>query len=490
MYKMRVLQQGLYEDRGYSNEESIAYLQLQKPVEINAFLTYNYGMDDDRFPLSFMTEGQGSSGVNDIATVQWTWSTMGRMKFTDFITYFNTANTKPGLGGAEFEIHTASHWFIEQYGLIGPDGKTQLRIQKDLGESPYGYAYLVKLTNPNPNAFVDPEMLAKGKYWSMSAPTVSESYSKGNRSNSMGPGKMTSQLEFHRYSKEIAGNLANVVTQYQFKNGNGGTSNLWINEEMRQFNLTMRVMNEERLWIAEYNRNTNGEIALKDRDNGKPIPHTSGMLEICRESNYDTYGEYLTIGKLKRIVDDVLDRDTDTGSMEVVLMAGKGFMEDFDDAMKRDAKDSGFLTPLGEKEIQGSGYGLEYGAYFRAYKTVDGHRITVKHCSFFDKGTIAEAAKQNGYIHPRTGLPVTSHQAAFIDFSTYEGTRNVRMVRQKGQIYKAKVIEGMTDIPACWGLPNTNHAATEIDLARYEVKSSIGLQVNNSTKMFLLSCVL
>lgn len=487
---MRILSQGRYEDRGYSNEESIAYLQLTKPVEINAFMTYNYGMDDDRFPLSFMTEGQGSSGVVDIATVQWTWSTMGRMKFTDFVTYFNTTNTKPGLAGAEFEVHFSTHWFIEQYGLLAPDGKTQVRIQKDLGESPYGYAYLLKITNPNPNAFVDPEMLAKGKYWSMTAPTVSESYSKGNRSNSMGPGKMTSQLEFHRYSKEIAGNLANVVTCYEFKNGNGGTSNLWINEEMRQFNLTMRVMNEERLWIAEYNRNTNGEIMLKDRDNGKPIPHTSGMLEICRESNYDTYGEYLTIGKLKRIVDDVLDRDTDTGSMEVVLMAGKGFMEDFDDALKRDAKDNGFLTPLGDKEIQGSGYGLEYGAYFRAYKTVDGHRITVKHCSFFDKGTIAEAAKQNGYIHPRSGLPITSHQAAFIDFSNYEGQRNVRMVRQKGQIYKAKVIEGMTDIPACWGLPNTNHAATEIDLARYEVKSSIGLQVNNSTKMFLLSCAL
>ena len=28
---------------------------------------------------------------------------------------------------------------------------------------------------------------------------------------------MTSQLEFYRYSKEIAGNLANVVTQYQFR---------------------------------------------------------------------------------------------------------------------------------------------------------------------------------------------------------------------------------------------------------------------------------
>ena len=490
MYKMRVLSQGKYEDRGYSNEESIAYLQLQKPVEINAFLTYNYGMDDDRFPLSFMTEGQGTSGTVDIATVQWTWSTMGRMKFTDFVTYFNAANTKPGLGGAEFEVHFSTHWFIEQYGLIAPDGKTQVRVQKDLGESAYGYGYILKLTSPNPNAFIDPEMLAKGKYWSMSAPTVSESYSKGNRSNSMGPGKMTSQLEFQRYSKEIAGNLANVITEYEFKTKGGGTSKLWINEEMRQFHLNMRVMNEERLWMAEYNRNANGEVILKDRDNGKPIPHTSGMLEICRESNYDTYGEYLPINKIKRTVGDVIDRDTDTGTMDIVLMGGKGFLEDFDEAMKMDAKENGFLTPLGDKEIQGMGGNLEYGAYFRKYKTVDGHTITAKHCSFFDKGTIAEAAKQNGMIHPRSGLPITSHQACFIDFSSYEGHRNVRMVRQKGQIYKAKVIEGMTDIPACWGLPNTNHAATEVDMARYEVKSSLGLQVDNSNKMFLLKCVL
>ena len=489
MYKMRVLSQGRYEDRGYSNEESIAYLQLQKPVEINAFLTYNYGMDDDRFPLSFMTEGQGTSGVSDIATVQWTWATMGRMKFTDFATYFNAANTKPGLGGAEIEVHFSTHWFIEQYGLIAPDGRTQVRVQKDLGESAYGYGYILKLTSPNPNAFIDPAMLAKGMYWCMSAPTVSESYSKGNRSNSMGPGKMTSQLEFQRYSKEIAGNLANVVTEYEFKNKQGGSSKLWINEEMRQFHLNMRVMNEERLWMAEYNRNANGEIALKDRDNGKPIPHTSGMLEICRESNFDTYGEYLTLNKIKRTVGDVIDRDTDTGTMDIVLMGGKGFLEDFDEAMKIDAKENGFLTPLGDKEIQGNG-NLEYGAYFRKYKTVDGHTITAKHCSFFDKGTIAEAAKQNGMIHPRSGLPITSHQACFIDFSSYEGNRNVRMVRQKGQIYHQGVLKGLTPIPASWGAVPNNSISTTVDKSSYEIKNSYGLQVNNATKMMQLKCVL
>lgn len=487
---MRTLSVGKFDDRGYSNEESIANLQLQKPVEINAFLTYNYGKDDDRFPLTFLTEGRGSAGVVDVDTVQWTWKTMGRSKFDDFVTYFNTANTKPGVGGSDFEVHFSTHWFIEQYTLTAPDGHTQVRIQRDLGESAHGYGYILRLMSPNPDAFVDLEMLAVGKYWSMGAPLVSESYSKGNRSNTMGPGQMTSQLEFHRYSKEIAGNLANVVTEYEFEGGDGGKNKLWINEEMRQFNVTMRIANEERLWMAEYNRNANGEVSLKDMDNGKPIPTTAGMLEICRESNYDTYGEYLTLNKIKRTVGDVLDRDTDDGTMNIVLMGGKGFIEDFDEAMRMDAKENGFVTPLGDKMIDGSDAGLAYGKYFRRYKTVDEHTITVKHCSFFDKSTIAETAKKNGMIHPRSGLPITSHQACFIDFSSYNGHQNVRKVRMKGQIYKAKVLKGLTDVPASWGVPETNFISTEIDMSRFEVKDSLGLQVDTATKMFLLQCKL
>lgn len=248
--------------------------------------------------------------------------------------------------------------------------------------------------SPNPDAFIDPALLDKGKYWSMGAPLISESYSKGNRSNVMGPGRMTSQLEFYRKSKEVAGNISNVVTEYEFKDGAGKASKLWISEEMRQFNIERRVYNEERLWMAEYNRLPNGEITLKDDDNGKPIPTTAGMLEICRESNYDTYGEYLTLSKIKRTIGDVLDRDTDTGEMNIVLMGGKGFIEDFDEAMRLDAKENGFVTPLGDKMIDGSDAGLTYGKYFRRFKTVDGHTITVKHCAFFDKSTIAEAAKR------------------------------------------------------------------------------------------------
>lgn len=491
MYKLREVSRGNYDDRGYSNEETIAHLMLAKPEEINNVLTYTYGMDDDRFPLTFLTEGQGSIGTVDIATVQWTWKTMGRMKFNDYVLWFDTANTTPGKGGAMFDVEFKTHWLIEQYGLIAPDGVTQVRIMKDLGEGPHGgYLYRLKLTTPNPNTYVDPDNLKTGKYWSMTAPTISESYSKGNRSNVMGPGKMQSQLEFHRYSKEIAGNISNVIVTYEFKTKSGGTTNLWINEEMRQHDINCRIMDEERLWLAEYNRDVNGEIHLIDPDNGQPIPHTAGMQQICRESNYDTYGEVLTLNKIERTIGDVLDKDTDTGSMEVVLACGKGFSQDFDMAIRNDARAEGFATPLGDKMIEDFDGGLSYGKYFRRYKTIDGHIITLKHLPFLDNGTVAENAKANGMIHPRSGLPVTSHQAFLIDLSTYQGVRNVRKVRQKGQIYKAGVLKGLTDIPASWGAVPTNSISTEIDMSRYEVKNSYGLQVNNATKMFQLKCSL
>lgn len=491
MYKLREVSRGNYDDRGYSNEETIAHLMLSKPEELNNTLTYTYGMDDDRFPLTFLTEGQGTAGVKDIKTVQWTWKTMGRMKFNDYVLWFNTANTTPGKGGAMFEVEFATHWLIEQYGLIAPDGVTQVRIMKDLGEGTHGgYLYRLKLTTPDPNVFVDPDNLKVGKYWSMTAPTISESYSKGNRSNVMGPGKMTSQLEFHRYSKEIAGNISNVIVTYEFKTKGGGTTNLWINEEMRQHDVQLRIMDEERLWLAEYNRNEYGEVPLIDPDNGQPIPHTAGMMQICRESNYDTYGEVLTLNKIKRTIGDVLDKDTDTGSMEVTLMGGRGFMEDFDEAIHSDAVGNGFTTPLGDKMIEDFEGGLSYGKYFRRYKTVEGHIITVKHLPFLDNGTLAENAKANGMIHPRTGRPMTSHQAFMIDLSTYNGERNVRKIRQKGQIYKIGILKGLTDIPASWGAVPNNAISTEIDMSRYEIKNSYGLQVNNATKMFHLKCVL
>lgn len=490
MYKLREVERGRYEDRGYSNEQSLAALMLQKPEEINNFLTYTYGMDDDRFPLTFLTEGQGAAGVRDISTVEWTWKTMGRMKTNDYVVWFNMADTTPGIGGKTIEVEFATGLFIEQFGLMSPDGTT-VRIMRDMGPGTHGgHKYALRIKNPDKSAYVDPENFEKGKYWCMLSPSIPESYSKGNKSNVMGPGMMKSQLGFKRYTKEIAGNISNVIVNYAFKTRGGGTDTRWINEEMRQFDVQMRISNEIDIWTSKYNRTPNGTIDMKDWDNDQPIPETAGMFEILEESNYDTYGEYLPLSKLKRTVGDVLDKDTDTGAMQITLFAGRGGLEDFDESMRGEAKSEGFITPLGDKMISEEGGGLTYGKYFRKYKTIDGHTVTSVHLPFLDKSPIAELDRANGNIHPRTGLPMCSHQLMFIDNSTYNGERNIRMVRMKGQSYLVGVLKGLTPIPPSWGAVPDRAIATEIDKSTYEVKMSRGLQVNRAEKMFILRCSL
>lgn len=490
MYKLREVERGRYEDRGYSNEQSLAALMLQKPEEINNFLTYTYGMDDDRFPLTFLTEGQGAAGVRDISTVEWTWKTMGRMKTNDYVVWFNVADTTPGIGGKTIEVEFATGLFIEQFGLMSPDGTT-VRIMRDMGPGTHGgHKYALRIKNPDKSAYVDPENFEKGKYWCMLSPSIPESYSKGNKSNVMGPGMMKSQLGFKRYTKEIAGNISNVIVKYAFKTRGGGTDTRWINEEMRQFDVQIRISNEIDIWTSKYNRTPNGTIDMKDWDNDQPIPETAGMFEILEESNYDTYGECLPLSKLKRTVGDVLDKDTDTGAMQITLFAGRGGLEDFDESMRGEVKSEGFITPLGDKMIGEEGGGLTYGKYFRKYKTIDGHTITSVHLPFLDKSPIAELDRANGNIHPRTGLPMCSHQLMFIDNSTYNGERNIRMVRMKGQSYLVGVLKGLTPIPPSWGAVPDRAIATEIDKSTYEVKMSRGLQVNRAEKMFILRCSL
>ena len=51
-------------------------------------------------------------------------------------------------------------------------------------------------------------------------------------------------------------------------------------------------------------------------------------------------------------------------------------------------------------------------------------------------------------------------------------------------------MKGMSDVPASWGVPESNYISTDVDMSSYEIKSTLGLQVNRSNKMFLLKCVL
>jgi len=489
---LQVVKQGEFDAKGHTNENSLVKLMLSKPSALSSKLIYLWGKDSDKFPLTFTTMGQGAQGKYEVNNVEYTLKVMGRITHTDEVVYNQyVTGSKPGLGYAPFYLYAKSEKFTEQFGLIAPDGKTKARImEKGVAIPGRGIRYTLQLKTANANAFCDPSLLASGKVWVMTAPTVSESLSRGNKSNVQGPGVLTGQISFQRYSKTIAGNLANKVTDIQFDTEGGGTTNLWINEEMRQFEFSTRQMNEEFNWESEYNRTLDGTIVMKDYETGEVIPEGAGVIEQVATQNFDTYGYRLTTEKIKNTVRSVMNGATDDGSMDIVLYGGDGFLEDFDMAIKNDAVSSGFTAYLGEKVISGDNGKLSYGAYFTQYRDIKGNSITCRPLNYFNHGSVAEVQKANNILHPRTQLPICSHTGIFLDQSNYGGERNVRMATMTGQEEITKIVVGMTPIPASWGAAVGNMASTDVDKSSYEKKFSSGIAIGNTKHCFMLKCEL
>ncbi len=100
----------------------------------------------------------------------------------------------------------------------------------------------------------------RGKYWGMGAPTIAGELSTGSRSTAESWSEMTNQFGFHRFSKIITGNIANIVTEFELDYDDGSKGTLWMPYEMRQFEFMRRRLLEEDLWFSSYNRDINGVI--------------------------------------------------------------------------------------------------------------------------------------------------------------------------------------------------------------------------------------
>ena len=485
---MRELQTTLYSSETYSDENMLMNFRLLDPVTIKKNLTYLWGKDSSRFPLLSLTEGQGSiksikpMKLND---TQYTWDVMGRMKHTSrVIGLAVSADDEPGLNYQEFEVDFEDNWFIKDYGVISPDGSWQGHIQDEpvkLSDNKYRYRFVGQ--SADPAAFCATANFEAGKSWVMSAPTIAASKSDGNRSNTMAPGKMTNQFGFHRFSKNIAGNIANKVTPIEFETEGGGTSNMWMPFEMKLFELDKRFYLEEDLWYQEYNRDDKGVIHLKDPRTGEPIPRGAGVRQIVKSvGNYNTYSN-MTLQLIDGVMNAIFDNRVDHTPTEIVLYTGKGGRRMWHRAIEQDAIAKQFFTPLGEHVISGGDY-LTYGKYFSQYRTIDDRLVTVKEANIFDHGLQAEMQKANGNMY--MGLPVNSYTMVFLDHSrTDAGERNIELVAEEGRESLVGVYKGMSPIPGSWGSFN-NIISTRDDVASYENISSQGVNMINPTTSFWL----
>lgn len=490
---MRELYQTNYNSEKFTDVNMLYKNELIDTPSLSMGLTHLYGRDSEMFPLLSLTEGQeGITGIEkkSLNDTQYTWNVIGRMKHTSRVVGLaNPNNTKPGLGFTPFDVIFEDDWFPRFYSATSPNKEFEIRLQKSgtvIGTNQVKYTAI--LITGDPNAYVTLDNFANGAAWVMGAPKIAASKSDGTTSNSMTPGKWTNQFAYYRFSKPITGNIANKVVNIEFDLEGGGTTNLWMPLEMRQFEIDRRLLLEDELWNGTYNRDSYGVIHQKDDESGELISSGAGIKEILKTTGqYDTYGT-LTLSKFDNVINKIFSNRVDDTPMELVFYTGAGGLRAFNEAIKADAQSNNYYYKLsGEEIMSGKGGYLSYGKYFSQYKTIDGHIITVKRANLFDHGLRAELDRANGNIY--NGFPYESYNMIFLDMSkgSSDGERNIQLVGEKGREVQTGIYKGMTPLPGAWAAAVPEKIlSTKKDEASYEVITSQGITMRNWTTSYFL----
>lgn len=488
--RTRFLREFSEDTRELIDEHSLAKAYMREPESTNAIMTFIMGNESDDLPLTFLTEGQ-DGGVETIEGVEYTWDVYGEIDPTDsLVAHSYLASDKPGVGNTMVYIVMKTNKFKRQHTITSPSG-IKCRIQTDGIPHGTGTMYGIMKHNPDPNAYIPIEDLSIGKYWSMGIATVSESKSKGAYDSTTLPGKRTNQISFVRNSYAIAGNVANArIREINFSTPETGNITMYTDMVEWEKNLKWKKYQEEWYWNSEYNRNEAGEIVLRDPESGEPIPHGAGVKQIAKQANSTTYGLDLQLNHLKSFISNLYNgfENSDNTPDEIVAYCGEGFMEDFDLAIKRDGND--YAVAMGYEMINSSSAGLTYGAYFKGYRLPNNKIVKLVHLRLLDKGTEAVQQKKNGMIHPRTGKPICSHSAYFLDHTTYNGVKNIQMYTQKGRAIIRGVVKGLSPLPTGWGNIKNDSLATDMDQSSIHYFSAKGINIRNEEHCGFIECVL
>jgi hypothetical protein len=476
----RILFGQTFDPKGHTNENSLAAARLTSPDKINQTLTYLQGKESDKFPLTFLTEGQkgGTKGIS-INDIQYTWDFMD--SFDKYDTVLTSDYAPDAVIRGEAVVTMKTNWLKYQHTIVGEDG-TRLRVNARPQKTSGGFLY--RLAPTGQNDVIPAAILTRNSKWAMEgAGTVSESLSFGNESNIVTPGKLRNQISVLRKSYHIAGNISNKVVECHLPTKSGGTSKLWMPYEEWLHEMTWKQHVEEHQWWSQYNRDANGVINKIDPDTGLPIPEGAGL--VAQIPHRDTYST-LTVDKLDKTVLSVMyGRYDGVGNKDIVLYTGIGGAREFDAALKN--KTSGINQITGDKFISGSGHNLTYGGYFSAYETREGNKIIVKILNILDYGSRAKVAPK----HPVTGLPLTSYNMFFVDHTVYDGIPNVRLVHQNGRSFIRGIEQGMalkggSDFSDYSGNSKSLSVSTSQDKTSIHFLKTAGVMLNKNSHCFWL----
>lgn len=492
------VQETIFDPKSMLDEENFYNQRQGAPSELTRKLTYILGSYNNDYPLSMMTEGGVGFGIGnttvELDDVQFTYPVMGRDDKASVVSSsLYVTGDKPGIGNQPFYLFFPDNW-IKRYYIIQSELGVQAYVAKD--PDPVGdgtFKYTCYLDPAGPSDFCPVSQTQTGVRWIDLYTAVSESESRTTESKMVSPGLFKNQMGFMRAGMSWSGNSANKMMKINVMTDKGET-NVWMDFAMWQFEKRWLNECEHLYWYSKYNRQANGQIALKDLLSGKVIPRGSGVLEQIQ--NRSSYSDVLTYKAFTSKISDALFGQSDTNNMSITLHTGTGGMRTFHQMIM--AQGATVLTSFGagnvaDKFVTGTGYNLALGGYFSTLYHIDGYVIKVKKNPIFDRGRVAMASP----LHPESGLPLESYRMVFLDDGDYDGQPNIQHVAQKGRSFLHGIIPGLTPLPRSlnimggFNISNKDAAmalATDKDESGYTRFKSAGIQILRANKCFDMIC--
>lgn len=451
---------------GLTESNHLANAFLTEPEMVNNTLSFVFGYKYNN-PLSLFTGGLGKTRM--LTNREYDWRLIGDLERPIKITrVLSEIGSTPGLYNQIFRIVLAEKEFASGEVLIPDNRDYPVLVVGDPIQDGVDFIYTVQLVNPDPAAFMPPALLAVGKEFSKDYSAYEEGSSRSGLTTYGSPFQMRNHLTTQRKHREITGSAQTDVMAILMKDPKTGkTSALWSDVQEWTFLAQWYRELDRSLLYSIYSANPNGTNPLKG-ETGRPTYVGAGLRQQISPSNKRQYTN-LTENVIREFMLDLTYNVKGDGDAKFIAMAGWGFMDAFDKAMKKSIAGWNLVD---SKFVSGSGQNLTLGGQFLTYKGINGIEMTVVHQPLYDDPT------HNRQLHPVTGRPVESYRATFIDYGMYGGESNIIKVAKKDRESVMWYTGGSTG-PGGHNNSASRLGSSSFDGYKVEVLSESGIMIQN-----------
>ena len=469
----------LYKTKWYSGltqQNHLSNAFLTEPEIMSTLVTRLFGYQGAN-PIQYLTSGMGRA--REIGNREYEWMLQGDdEKAFAVIGNFGDGGSTPGKYRQTFRVKFAEKWFANQEVLVADDRDYRVRVMEDPYYDGDGWVYTLKLTNPDPNAFMDPMLITAGHEFSKEYTTVPE-FSTGGNTTFSTPFKMRNHLTTLRKSYTITRSAATDVLVIQMKDPTSGkTTTTWTRyaewEAMAQWYREV----ERSLWYSTFSANARGETDMLG-DNGLPVYEGAGIRQQIAPANVR---EYTTLSEsiIRNFLIDLSYNVLPESSRNFVAFTGEYGFAEFDMAMKNSASQ---WTLIDSTFVTGKGNELALGGQFKTYMGLNGTKLTLKHLPLYDH--VVSQRK----LHYKTGRPLESYRFTILDFGMTGGESNIKKVYKKSSDMIMWHTAGSIDPYGNTSKSISTMRSDNKDGYSVHMLAEIGMQINNPMACGELVCV-